>query len=64
MDTGTWTLKCQNCGKTFELEVKPTERVIQYAKEEACPHCHLKPMGPEALGLWHHIFDFRTKNPC
>jgi len=32
MDRGTWTLKCQNCKKTFELEVKPDERVILRAQ--------------------------------
>ncbi len=55
MDRGTWTLQCQSCGQRFEIEVKPGERVIEYAQKEPCPHCHKKPEP-----LWHHIVAFRN----
>ena len=55
MDRGTWTLRCQGCRKLFDLELKSGERIIQYAREAACPHCHNKPEE-----LWHHIVGFRN----
>jgi rRNA maturation endonuclease Nob1 len=57
---GTWTLKCQNCGKTFELEVKPNERVIIYAQTEPCPHCGLRPIESKVQPSWHHVIGFRN----
>ncbi len=64
MDTGTWTLRCHRCNKTFEVELKPTERIIKYAQQIPCPHCNMKPA--EAKGsptLWHHIIAFRAMTP-
>jgi DNA-directed RNA polymerase subunit RPC12/RpoP len=60
MDTGTWTLKCPNCDKSFELELRPTDSIIHYSKETACPHCHRK---PKPLADWHHIIGFGTTYP-
>jgi hypothetical protein len=37
MDTGIWTVRCQSCRQTFDVELKPTERIIQYAQKETCP---------------------------
>src|SRR5215468_6170117 len=56
MDTGTWTLRCYRCNKTFEVELKPTERVIQYAQKTPCPHCNMKPAeakGSPSLASYH-----------
>src|SRR5215467_14551559 len=64
MDRGTWTLRCHCCNRTFEVELKPTERIIQYAQRTPCPHCNTKPA--EAKGsptLWHHIIAFRAMTP-
>src|SRR5215471_13855230 len=51
MDTGTWTLRCYRCNKTFEVELKPTQRVIQYAQQTPCPHCNMKPAEAKAARL-------------
>ena len=62
MDRGTWTFRCQMCDKDFEIEVKPGQRVIQYAQDAACPHCLNAPgakMESNAYSLWHHIISFR-----
>lgn len=53
MDTGTWTLRCQGCREIFDLELKSGERIIQYAREAACPHCHNK---PENFGITLSVF--------
>jgi DNA-directed RNA polymerase subunit RPC12/RpoP len=62
MDRGVWTLRCQMCGKDFEIEMKPGERIIQYAQEAACPHCFNAPgskMESDVSNLWHHITGHR-----
>jgi len=64
MDTGTWTLRCHRCNKTFEVELKPTERTIQYAQKTPCPHCNTKPAEAKRLPtLWHQIIGFRAVTP-
>jgi hypothetical protein len=58
-----WTLKCQNCGVTFNVELTGGQRIIEFAKEQICPHCLKKPedvTGKEALGTWHHVIGFRS----
>jgi hypothetical protein len=63
MDRGFWKLRCQHCGKDFEVEIKPGERVIQYAQEAACPHCFNVPgakLESQVSRLWHHIVGFRN----
>lgn len=66
-DHGTWTLRCQNCQKDFEVELKPGERLVDFAKYHPCPHCGKKPddvSADRALGAWHHVIDFRSgKDP-
>jgi hypothetical protein len=57
MDRGYWKLICQRCGEVFEIEVKPGERVIIFAKEAACPSCHTK---PDVDSAWHHVVGFRN----
>ena len=32
MDSGSWTLKCQNCNATFELELTEREQIADYAR--------------------------------
>ena len=58
MDRGIWTLRCQKCRETFEVELKAGERIIQYAREAACPHCQNKPDGETVP--WHHITTFKN----
>ena len=48
---------CQNCNNTFEIVIKPGERVILAAKEFPCPHCGAKPNG-ETIA-WHHVVGFQ-----
>jgi hypothetical protein len=60
MDRGTWTLKCQNCRESFELEVKPEERVILRAQTYPCPHCGVRPAESHVQPSWHHIIGFRN----
>jgi hypothetical protein len=62
MDAGLWTLRCQNCGKTFTVELKSGERILTFVKEQACPHCHVKPAdvtGDQALTSRHDVVDFQ-----
>jgi DNA-directed RNA polymerase subunit RPC12/RpoP len=64
MDTGIWTLKCQHCNATFQVELKPNERIIKQAQSTACPNCNVKPES-EGYGVWHHIIGFReTQKPA
>jgi Zn finger protein HypA/HybF involved in hydrogenase expression len=63
MDTGLWTLKCQNCKESFSLELTPGQRIIEHARESACPNCHTRPddvSGKEALERWHRIIGFKA----
>jgi hypothetical protein len=62
MDTGLWTLKCQNCGRTFTVDLKSGDKLVNFVKEKACPHCHVKPAdvaGDKALRSWHQVVDFQ-----
>jgi hypothetical protein len=34
------------------------EKVVERAKEAACPHCQKTPAA--ATGVWHHIIGFRN----
>ena len=61
MDIWMWTLRCQGCGKSFEIELKPGESVIEHAKVSACPYCHAKPDGT-AFPPWHHVIRYRKIN--
>jgi hypothetical protein len=66
MERGIWTLRCQLCSKEFEIEVRPGEKVIEYAKGAACPHCYTSPgakMESEVSSLWHHIIGFKNTKP-
>lgn len=58
IDSGTWILKCKNCDTDFQLEVTAGEKVVERAKEAACPHCQKTPAA--ATGVWHHIIGFRN----
>lgn len=58
MDRGTWKLICQSCEKEFEVEIKPGERVIIFAKETSCPECGVKPDGKKTP--WHHVIGFHS----
>jgi len=63
MDNGWWALKCQSCGKSFEIELSGAEEVIDIAKGQACPYCQIIPhslTGNDALNAWHHIVGFRA----
>jgi Zn finger protein HypA/HybF involved in hydrogenase expression len=63
MDDGWWTLKCQSCRKNFEIELYGSEAVIEFARDQACPHCHVIPNslnGDDALSVWHHVVGFRA----
>ena len=37
MDAGLWTLKCQRCGKTFEIELAAADGVLRRASEMPAP---------------------------
>jgi hypothetical protein len=69
MERGTWTLKCQRCEQLFEVEVKPGERVVEYAKEATCPHCYRAPdstrvpIESETIYRWHQIIACRNPTP-
>jgi DNA-directed RNA polymerase subunit RPC12/RpoP len=56
MDRGTWKMICQNCNSTFEIVIKPGERVILAAREFPCPYCGTKPDGETVA--WHHVIGF------
>jgi len=56
MDRGTWKMICQNCNSTFEIVIKPGERVILAAREFPCPYCGTKPEGETVA--WHHVIGF------
>ncbi len=63
MDAGTWTLKCQHCGETFDLELTEGQRVVEFARDKACPGCKISPLsatGNTALANWHHVIGFHA----
>jgi hypothetical protein len=59
----TWKLRCQSCHKTFDLTLKTAERIIDYAKKEPCPRCHVKPSRTKGLAGCHQIIGFSTIDP-
>jgi hypothetical protein len=62
MDAGLWTLKCQSCSQTFPLDLKSGEKILNFVKEMACPHCHVKPAdvrSDKPSPSWHHVVDFQ-----
>jgi hypothetical protein len=63
MDDGVWTLKCQGCGETFEIELTSSQRVVEYARDHPCPACRKTPsdmVGKPALTVWHKVVGFRV----
>ncbi|HTM07804.1 MAG TPA: hypothetical protein VL754_05395 [Verrucomicrobiae bacterium] len=65
-DRGIWTLRCQACQQDFTLELKPGQRLIDYARAYVCPHCRKQPeevYGDQALDEWHHVIGFQAKTP-
>jgi len=60
MDTGLWTLRCQNCGETFTIELKAGQQIVQFARSYICSNCKTKPN--DALSTqastWHRVIGF------
>lgn len=62
-DGGMWTLRCQGCGESFQVEFIPGQNIVEATREESCPRCHNRPasMPAEAAPAdWHHIVGFRA----
>jgi len=65
MDSGNWTLRCQNCNATFELELNEREQIADYARGHPCPECRNTPAGSPAANApdntgWHRVIGFRA----
>jgi hypothetical protein len=64
MDSGKWTLKCQNCSATFDLHLSDREQIADYARNHPCPQCQNTPAErPPRSGAksdWHRIVGFRA----
>jgi rRNA maturation endonuclease Nob1 len=60
VDTGYWTLRCQNCKKTFTVELTATQQITDSAKNHACPSCQSKPgdLPDSPSGTRHRIIGF------
>jgi Zn finger protein HypA/HybF involved in hydrogenase expression len=62
---GVWTLRCQNCGGDFTLELHAGEEIVNFAQNYLCPHCKKTPRdlhtGRNALSSWHHVLEFHAK---
>ncbi len=68
VDTGLWTLKCQSCNKSFEIELAGGEKIVAAAQDHPCPHCNQKPVKPDneaqATSYWNRGIGFRvSKKP-
>jgi hypothetical protein len=66
MDPGVWTLKCQNCQKTFELELGEGDKILTAVRNSPCPLCNKSPASEKNINparTWHQIVDFKlSKN--
>jgi hypothetical protein len=64
MDSGRWTLKCQNCSATFDLDLTERDEIAHYARNHPCPECQNRPAErPARSGAksdWHRIVGFRA----
>ena len=61
-DRGFWTLRCQSCRETFTIELLPGQRIVDFATDYECPHCHKKPEDSSASATsWHRIIDYHIK---
>lgn len=64
MDTGLWTLRCQSCNESFEIELAGGEKIVETAQNHPCPHCHNKPANTGAANQtnahWHQVIGFRV----
>ncbi|HTM09842.1 MAG TPA: hypothetical protein VL754_15765 [Verrucomicrobiae bacterium] len=64
MDSGMWTLKCQNCSATFDLHLNEREEIAEYARNHPCPECQIKPAERAPTGIaegdWHRVIGFRS----
>jgi peptide subunit release factor 1 (eRF1) len=65
MDSGKWTLKCQNCDATFDLHLTEREQIADYARNHPCPECQNKPADRSSMDStvksdWHRVVGFRA----
>lgn len=63
LDTGTWKLKCAQCGHVFELELSGAERIVDSARDSRCPGCqHVPASAPPdpQKDQFHQIVGFRA----
>ncbi|HEX9443493.1 MAG TPA: hypothetical protein VGA73_05205 [Candidatus Binatia bacterium] len=57
-----WKFKCQNCGDTFDVELTPGQRAVEFARDKTCPNCHKSPANEEIP--WHLVVGFRSVRPA
>ena len=61
MDTGWWTLNCQNCNATFAVELTAEQQIVEFARSYTCPACNVTPANLPVIPsrrTWHEIVAF------
>ena len=62
MKRGLWTLKCDRCGKTFSIELRDDESVLESVRTLPCPLCNVAPDFPDPSKKtlhWHTVVEFK-----
>ena len=65
-DTGTWKLKCPQCGHVFEVELNGSDSIVEASRTSRCPACLKTPSTAPAENKehFHRVVGFHAvKNP-
>jgi DNA-directed RNA polymerase subunit RPC12/RpoP len=64
-DSGTWELKCSQCGHVFVLELLASDSIVEASRSSQCPNClHAPVLAPlENKEAFHRIVGFHVKQP-